>query len=298
MPAAEDYLKPEVINQIRRLDLRAQMMVKGFLQGSHASPYHGFSVQFSEHRRYAHGDDPKLIDWMAYAKTDRYFVKRFEAETNLTGYLVMDLSRSMGFTYEQELTKFQYCICLAAALSYMMISQQDPVGLITFAERVQARLPARSRRGHLAEILGQLARLEPSGAANIGPDLMRIAALLKHQSLVMVFSDLLGDPEPIISGLGRIRHAGHDVIVFHVLDASEVNFPFAGPVEFIDTETGEKITVDASGHRDDYLKQLGEYRDTLKQGCSRLRVDYVALDTSMPFDRALTEYLVSRRARF
>ena len=298
MPAAEDYLKPEVINQIRRLDLRAQMMVKGFLQGLHASPYHGFSVQFSEHRRYAHGDDPKLIDWLAYAKTDRYFVKRYEAETNLTGYVVMDLSRSMGFSYQRSLTKFDYCICLAAALCYLMISQQDPVGLITFSDKVRARLPARSRRGHLAEMLGTFARLKPAGTADIGASLVQTAAMLRHQSLIMLFSDLLADPESILAGLARMRHRGHDVILFHVLDDSEVNFPFSGPIEFVDPETGEQVSVDATGHREDYLQQLAEYRETLKRGCSRLRMDYVPLDTGMAFDRALTEYLISRRTRF
>jgi uncharacterized protein (DUF58 family) len=299
MPAAaEKYLKPEVINQIRRLDLRAQMMVKGFLQGMHASPYHGFSVQFSEHRRYNPGDDPKLIDWMAYAKSDRYFVKRYEAETNLTGFLVMDLSRSMGYTYRQELTKFQYSICLAAALTYLMVSQQDPIGLITFDDKVRARLPARSRRGHLADVLGQLARLEPSGQAHFGPALFQIGSLLRHQSLVMIFSDLLDDVEQIHAGLIRLRHSGHDVILFHVMDEAEVHFPFSGPMEFFDPETNERISVDASGHREDYLKEIEQFRSELKSQCHKARIDYVPLDTSMPFDRALTEYLVSRRGRF
>ncbi len=141
MSNVEKYLQPRVINQIKRLDLRAQFVVKGFLQGLHASPFHGFSVEFSEHRRYSTGDDPKDIDWLVYAKTDKYYVKKFEAETNITGYLVMDLSQSMGYTYRQELTKFDYAISLAAALCYLMVHQQDPVGLITFDERVRASLP-------------------------------------------------------------------------------------------------------------------------------------------------------------
>ena len=155
MPAVETYLKPEVLNQIKRLDLRAQLVVKGFLQGMHASPYQGFSVEFSEHRRYSTGDDPKSIDWLVYAKTDKYYVKRFEAETNLTGYLMMDLSRSMGFTHRQQFTKFEYSICLAAALCYLMIMQQDPVGLITFGDRLRANLPARSRRSQVSDLLAE-----------------------------------------------------------------------------------------------------------------------------------------------
>src|SRR6187549_4211827 len=145
MATVEKYLKPEVINQIKRLDLRAQFVVKGFLQGLHASPFHGFSVEFSEHRRYSQGDDPKDIDWLVYAKTDRYYIKKYQAETNITGYLLMDLSESMAYTFRQELTKFEYSICLAAALSYLMIHQQDPVGLITFDQKIRHSVPARSK---------------------------------------------------------------------------------------------------------------------------------------------------------
>lgn len=298
MPSAEAYLKPEVLNQIKRLDLRAQLIVRGFLQGLHASPYHGFSVQFSEHRRYNRGDDPKTIDWLAYAKTDRYYVKRFEAETNLTGYIVMDLSGSMGFTYRQELTKFEYATCLAAALVYLMISQQDPVGLITFDQKVRALLPARSRRGHLPEMLGQLARLKPAGVTDMPTCLVQVAAMLRQQSLVMILSDLLSDPEPTLAALAQLRHGGHDVILLHVLDEAEVNFPFEGPTEFEDPETGDKVPIDASGHRASYLEELRKFRETFASRCATLRIDYVALDTSTPFDKALTEYLVRRRDRF
>ena len=147
MSSVEKYLKPEVINQIKRLDLRAQFVVRGFLQGLHASPFHGFSVEFSEHRKYTTGDDPKDIDWLVFAKTDKFYVKKFESETNITGYLVMDLSRSMGYTYRQELSKFDYAICLAASLCYLMIHQQDPVGLITFDKRVREQ-PASEIKTH------------------------------------------------------------------------------------------------------------------------------------------------------
>src|ERR1041384_6466221 len=163
MSAVEQYLKPEVIRQIGRLDLRAQFIVKGFLQGMHASPYHGFSVEFSEHRKYTAGDEPHDIDWLVYAKTDKYYVKKYEAETNITGYLVMDLSRSMGYTYRQQLTKFDYGVCLAAALCYLMIHQQDPVGLVTFDEQIRQSLPPRSRRTQLGSVLSILANLKPAG---------------------------------------------------------------------------------------------------------------------------------------
>lgn len=297
-------LSPESLQQIKRLDLRARMVVRGFLQGLHSSPYQGFSVQFSDHRRYHRGDDPKLIDWLAYAKTDKYYVKRFESETNLTGYLVMDLSASMGFTEQQRMTKFEYCTCLAAALTYLMTSQQDPVGLMTIGQQLRALLPARSRRGHVAEVIAALSRLQPTGATDLPGSLTQIAALLKHHSLVMIFSDLLpssdqdGGPDEVVSALSRLRHGGHDVIVFHVLDQAEVEFPYAGPIRFEDAESGQTVTIDASGFRDDYLRQLTEFRDAYRAGCHQLRIDYVPLDTSMPFDKALTEYLLQRQSRF
>ncbi len=297
-------LSPESLQQIQRLDLRARMVVRGFLQGLHSSPFHGFSVQFSEHRRYNRGDDPKLIDWLVYAKSDKYFVKRFEAETNLTAYLVIDLSRSMGFTEQQTMTKFEYCTCLAASLTYLMTMQQDPVGLITFGEKMQARLPARSRRGHLGEVMGQLSKLQPSGKTDLAACITQVASMLKQHSLVILFSDLMptsddqGGPEEILSAMARLKHGGNDVIVFHVMDEAEVHFPYEGPVQFEDSENGETVSVDATGFRDDYLQQVEAFRDAYREGCNNLRVDYVPLDTSMPFDKALTEYLIQRQSRF
>src|ERR1700726_1131665 len=163
MSTPEKYLRPEVIRQVARLDLRARFIVEGFLAGLHASPFQGFSVEFSEHRKYVPGDDLKDLDWNVFAKTDKYYIKKFEAETNITGYLVMDLSRSMGYTYRQELTKFEDGICLAAALCYLMVHQQDPVGLITFDEAIRQSLPARSKRTQLGQVLSLLANLKPTG---------------------------------------------------------------------------------------------------------------------------------------
>ncbi|HUT90864.1 MAG TPA: DUF58 domain-containing protein [Thermoguttaceae bacterium] len=297
MPTAESYLKPEVIRQIKRLDLRARFIVQGFLHGLHASPFHGFSVEFSEHRKYTPGDDPKDIDWLIYAKTDKYYVKKFEAETNVTGYLVMDLSRSMGYTYRQELTKFDYSVCLAAALAYLMIHQQDPVGLLTFDEKIRHSLAPKSRRKQLGDVLSLLANLKPEGKTDVAASLAQIAAMLRHASLVMVFSDLLAEPEPILQSLRRLRHGGHDVILFHVLDEAEVRFPFDGMVELEEPETRQRLQLDAADFRRDYLAELESFRATYRRECSRTRIDYVEIDTSMQFDKALTEYLVSRRAR-
>jgi uncharacterized protein (DUF58 family) len=295
---SEKYLRPEVIRQVARLDFRARFIVEGFLSGLHASPYHGFSVEFSEHRKYVPGDDLKDLDWNVYAKTDKYYLKKFEAETNVTGYLVMDLSGSMGWTYRQELTKFDYAICLAAALAYLMIHQQDPVGLVTFDTKIQASLPPRSKRTQLGTMLSVLANLKPSGKTDVGPCLHQVAAMIRSKGLVMLFSDLLADPEPILEGLHHLRHKGNEVILFHVLDEAEVKFPFDGLVEFEDAEEHSKLTIDALGIKRDYLQAVDEFRSRWQAECVQANIDYVPMDTSVSFDRALMEYLLQRQKRF
>jgi uncharacterized protein (DUF58 family) len=298
MPGAEQYLKPSVIRNVARLDLRARFIVEGFLAGLHASPFQGFSVEFSEHRRYTQGDDPNDIDWLVYAKTDRFYVKKYQAETNISGYVLMDLSESMGYSYRQELTKFDYCTCLAAALAYLMIHQQDPIGLMTFDKQLRASLPARSKRSQLGNILALLSKARPMGETDVAGNVRRIASMIRHRSLIMLLSDLLCDPQPVLDSLHLLRHAGHDVIVFHVLDEAEVYFPFDGLSDFEDPETGERLVVDAAGIRGDYLGAVDELRQTYKRDCLRMGADYVPLDTSLPFDRALVEYLSQRQARF
>jgi uncharacterized protein (DUF58 family) len=298
MVAVEQYLKPELAAQIKRLDLRAQMIIKGFMQGMHSSPFHGFSVEFSEHRLYTPGDDPKDIDWQAYAKTERYYVKKFESETNITGYILMDLSQSMDYTHRQSLTKFDYCICLAAALSYLMLMQQDPIGLITFDQKIRANLPPKSRRSQFGAILGQLTKLKVAGQTDLKAPLLQLAAMLKHRSLIMLMSDLLADVEPTLEAIRILKHAGHDVIVFHVLDEAEVYFPFEGLVQLTDPETGQSMSVNADDIGNEYRANVAAFRDQLQKGCNQSKIDYVPLDTSMPYDKAITEYLLSRRNRF
>ncbi|OAI45878.1 hypothetical protein AYO44_02465 [Planctomycetaceae bacterium SCGC AG-212-F19] len=298
MAAAERYLRPEVIRQVARLDLRAKFIVEGFLAGLHASPFHGFSVEFSEHRKYVPGDDLKDLDWTVYAKTEKYYIKKFQAETNLTGYLAMDLSGSMGWTYRQEMTKFEYAICLAAALGYLMIHQQDPVGLTTFGTRIQASLPPRSKRNHLGTILGVLAKLKPAGQTDIAHCLHQLAAMIRHKSLVMIFSDLLTDPEPVLQSLHHLRHRGNEIILFHILDEAEVHFPFQGIIEFEDIEQPQKLTLDAQGIRADYLKAVRDFQEHYRDECRKTNIDYVPMDTSVSFDKALMEYLVQRQKRF
>ncbi|CAN5588308.1 DUF58 domain-containing protein [soil metagenome] len=296
--SVEKYLKPEVIQQVARLDLRAKFIVEGFLTGLHASPFQGFSVEFSEHRKYDAGDDIKDIDWKVYGKTGKYYIKKYKAETNMTGYLVMDLSKSMGYTYRQSLTKFEYGICLAAALGYLMVHQQDPVGLVTFDTKLRTVLPPKSKRSQLGTILSILSNLQPTGETDVAGALMQLAALIRGKCLVMVFSDLLTDPDAVIKSLHRLRHSGHEVILFHILDEAEVHFPFSGLVEFEDLETDAKLEVDALGIRNDYLASLHEFQERWRRECGAVKVDYVAIDTSVNFDKALMDYLILRQRRF
>ena len=298
MKKPEQYLRPEVIRQVARLDLRAKFIVEGFLQGLHASPFQGFSVEFSEHRKYTPGDDLKDLDWNVYAKTDKYYLKKFQAETNVTGYLAMDLSASMGYTFRQELTKFEYGICLAAALGYMMIHQQDPVGLVAFDTQIRQCLAPKSKRTQLATILALLANLKPAGKTDIAHGLAQLAAMVRSKSLIMLFSDLLADPGPIMQSLHMLRHRGHEIIFFHILDEAEVSFPFDGLVEFKDAEENQKMTLDATGMKPDYLAALRQFRARYKEDCAKAGIDFVAMDTSVGFDKALLEFLLQRQRRF
>lgn len=293
----EEYLRPDVIHQIRRLDLRAKFVARGFLHGLHASPLHGFSVQFSEHRRYTPGDDPRHLDWRVYARTDKYYTRRYEAETNLNGYLVMDLSRSMDYTHRQEMTKFEYATCLAAALAWLMLSQQDPVGLVTFSDRIRESVPPRSRRTQLSRVLSILANARPSGQTDFAASMRQFGSLLRQRSLVMLFSDLLTGDQDVLQSLAAISGAGHDIILFHVLDEAEVTFPFRGQCLFLDQESDQSVPADALGVRESYIAAIESWRADLAARCRQRRIDYVPLDTSQQFDRALTSYLHSRRTR-
>jgi uncharacterized protein (DUF58 family) len=318
MSTAEKYIRPEVIAQVARLDLRAKFIVEGFLTGLHSSPFQGFSVEFSEHRKYVPGDDLKDLDWNVYAKTDKYYLKKFQAETNVTGYLVMDLSASMNYSGRMEaakekvpwrrglvtdvppetLTKFEYGICLAAALGYLMIHQQDPVGLVTCDTKIQTVIPPHSKRTQLGTILAVLSNLKPAGDTDLAHCLHQLAALIRTKSLIMIFSDLLTDADTLMKSLYHLRHRGNEIILFHILDEAEVHFPFEGLIEFEDVESPDKLTIDAKGMRDDYLESLNEFRGKYKDECTKANIDYVGIDTSVTFDKALLEYLIQRQRRF
>jgi uncharacterized protein (DUF58 family) len=294
----EEYLKPEVIRQIKRLDLKARFIVEGFYAGLHASPFHGFSTDFSEHRKYVPGDEPRHIDWSVFAKTDRLFIKKYEARTTLDCYLILDSSGSMDFTSRPELpTKFEYCVYLAASLGYLVVHQQDSVGMVLAGQGVEKYLPPRSKRSHLTSILVELSKARPRGQADLSKALNQVGALAGHKGLLVLFSDLLADPQAVEKSLFALKRRGHDLILFHVLDAAEADFPYRQLAIFEDPETGQSVRVDAKGFREAYLDELERFRSSWARFAMENNMDFVPLATSMPFGKALVSFLASRQIR-
>lgn len=299
MPSsAEQYLRPDVIQQVQRLDLKARFIVEGFLSGLHDSPYHGFSTEFSEHRKYVPGDDTRQIDWNVYAKTDRFYVRKYQAETNLDAYLLVDCSASMDFAADGRMTKLDYAICLAAALGHLMIHQQDSVGLVTFGERVLDFVPPRAKRSHLLSLLGTLARTRPAGRTDLAASLHEVASRVRRRGIMVLFSDLLTEPEQVVPALHHLRFRGHDLIVFQVLDHAERVLPFEGQVTFEDPETGDRLEADPQAIRAAYVRELEAFVDDYRRQCQTVRADFTVVDNAMTFDKALIEFLVQRKARF
>jgi uncharacterized protein (DUF58 family) len=295
----EQYLRPDVIQQVQRLDLKARFIVEGLLSGLHASPFHGFSVEFSEHRKYTPGDDPRQIDWNVYAKTDRFYVRKYEAETNLEAYLLVDCSASMGYAGGERMTKLDYAICLAAALGYMMIGQQDSVGLLTFDERIRAYLPPKAKRSHLMNVLSALAATRPEAQTDVALALHDAAERIRKRGLIILLSDLLTeDQDRVLEGLHHLRYRGHDLIIFQVLDASEVTFDFDGQTRFEEPETGQHVDVNPQAIRAAYLDALREFIEGYRRECQAVRADFVTVHNGMTFDKALVQFLVQRQARF
>jgi uncharacterized protein (DUF58 family) len=302
MRTVEEYLRPEVIQEVARLDLKARFIVEGFISGLHDSPYYGFSSEFSEHREYTVGDEPKHIDWNVFARTDKFYIKRFEAETNLDCNILLDVSESMAYSYGGVITKLEYGIYMAAALGYMMTNQQDNVGLITFDESLTNVVPARSKRSHLVAILGVLAgalRHRPSRIANC---LHGAANLLRKRGVVILLSDLIPaedeGQESILEGLRHLRYRGHDVICFQLLDHAEVTFPFEGPARFIDVESLQALRADpeavAAAYRQEVRKFVTGYREASRDE----QMDFVQVDTADSFDRVLLSFLRARQRKF
>ena len=294
---ARSVLDPSVVARLAHLDVRARLVVEGFIAGMHRSPFHGFSVEFAAHRPYMPGDPLKNLDWKVLAKSDRYLVKQYTEETNLRCHLLVDLSGSMGFqSARASLSKLEYARSLAAALAYLMLGQQDAVGALLFADAPVGFVPARAVRSHLDVLLKVLAAGQPQGRTRLGPSLHELAERIKRRGLVVLLSDLMDRPEDVLSGLQHFRHRHHEVIVFHVLDPDEIEFPFHDTSTFVDMESGERLTTEPWEIAERYRERLTAWRDRYSRACREQRIDYVPLDTRTPFDRALLAYL-EKRAR-
>jgi len=293
--AANRYLDFDVLARISNMQLLAKVVVEGFLLGLHRSPYRGFSVEFAEHRQYSPGDEIRYIDWKVYAKTDRHYVKQFEEETNLACHIILDASNSMDYrSGERHPSKLDYAARLTACLAYFIMNQRDAVGLAVFDRRIRELLPARVRHSHLQRILAALDGLKPDGETDIARPLHDLAESLKRRGLVILISDLLDDPDRMLSALQHFRFAGHDLLVFHIMDPAELNFPFETMTEFTDLETGEKTLVSPDGMRPVYMDELRRFLDRVEKGCVDLKADYRLMNTSTPLELALSEYLYRR----
>jgi uncharacterized protein (DUF58 family) len=289
-----NYFDPKVLAGVKSLSLRARVVVDGVMVGIHASQAKGLSSEFEEHRGYAQGDDMRHIDWKTYAKSDRYFIKEYRKTTNLRAYLVMDSSSSM--TYASDgVSKFDYGSTLAASLAYLMLKRQDAVGLITFSNKIETMIPPKAAHDHLFAILKALEDTRPQGETSSGSVLQDLAASLKRRGLIILISDLLDKPEEVVKGLKQLRSRGSEVIVFHLLDREELQFPFKEPSLFQDMEEDLRILADPQAIRLAYLETLRSFMDEYRQACFSHHIDYALFDTSVGLDRALVRYLTWRQ---
>jgi len=289
-----NYFDPKVLTRVKSLSLRAKFVVDGVMVGIHASQAKGLSSEFEEHRGYAQGDDTRHIDWKAYAKFDRYFIKEYRETTNLRAYLVMDSSSSMNYASD-GVSKFDYGSTLAASLAYLMLKQQDAVGLITFSDKIQRMIPPKAVHDHLFAIVRELEETRPAGHTAAARVLQDLAASLKRRGLVILISDLLERPEEVARGLKQLRSRGSEAIVFHLLDQAEVEFPFTGPSLFQDMEEELRVVADPLAIRSAYLETLRSLMDGYRQTCVSHQIDYAFVNTSTDLDRALLRYLTWRQ---
>ncbi len=290
----DDFLNPEFIAKLERFDIRARLIVEGFITGLHKSPFHGFSVEFLEHREYLPGDPIKHIDWKVYGKSDKYFIKKFEEETNLKAYILLDCSKSMAFT-SQKINKLEYAKTLASALSYLMINQQDAVGLLSFSREIHRYIPPRSAKPHLNTIFQEMDALVAHDITKTSNVLHNLAERIKKRGLIILISDLLDDAEEIMSGLQHFRHHKHEVVVFHILDTQELNFKYNKKTRFVDMETGEEIVTHPWEIKKPYLEKIKKMRKYFTGKCRNAFIDYVPINTSTNYEKALFAYLIKRQ---
>jgi uncharacterized protein (DUF58 family) len=290
-PDAKNYFDPKVLASIANLSLRARWVVEGLMSGVHKSRAKGFSVEFEEHREYSPGDEIRRIDWKAFGKFDRYFIKEYEDETNLRAYLLLDASASMNYASD-GITKFDYACTLTASLAYLILKQQDAAGVVTFSDRIEAFIPPRAKRDYLAQILHALENRGPGGETKVGKILDDIAGQVKRRGLIVLVSDLLDEPAEILKGLRQFRFKGNDVIVFHLLDPAELELPFDGNVLFEDLELANlKVITDPRTIRSTYRQVVNEFITDMRKQCHDNAIDYQLISTATPLDQALASYL-------
>lgn len=286
-------LRPELIKRIGRLEVRARHIVEGLLSGMHRSPYFGQSVEFLQHRQYVYGDDLRHVDWKVWGKQDRLYVKQFEEDTNLRACLLVDLSASMSYG-SGSLNKCDYAATAAAALAYLLLRQHDAVGCVAFDEAIRQTIPLRTRTNHLMTIIRALDTVEPRDKTGLATVLTQVAEAYPRRGLMVLFSDLLVDTDDLLRGLRLLRQRGHDVLVLHILDDDELDFPFSGPARFEGLETSDVLSCNPRALRNGYLDALEGFLSTVRRGCARDGIDYALLRTSDPLDAALIAFLNHR----
>lgn len=291
----KSYLDPSIIPRISNLELRARLVVEGFMVGLHKSPYHGFSVEFSEHRPYMQGDDLKNIDWRVFGKTEKYFIKQFEEETNLKAYIILDCSKSMSYSSIKDYSKLEYAKTLAASLSYLLIRQQDAVGLITYSNSIKKFLQPKASRSYLHQILIELSQTTASDKTNTSESLSQVAEKIKRRGLVIIISDFFDDIEKTIRAIKHFSYMKNEVIVFQILDPMERTFGFGRDAVFVDLETTEEMTTQPYQIQKAYKQAMEQFTSEIKHECLNSNFDYTLIDTSTPFDKALFSFIQKRK---
>jgi uncharacterized protein (DUF58 family) len=290
---SSSFIDPPTLMRIRSLQLRAKIVVQGFLSGLHRSPHHGFSVEFSEYRQYSPGDDPRYLDWRLYARSDRYFIKRFQEETNLRCHLLVDLSRSMGYG-SIAYTKVEYARTAAATLAYFLSTQRDAVGLVTFDQQIADFVPPRYRPGHLHRLMVCLERAVAGTSTDLSAPLEQVAATVRKRGMIVLISDLLAPVDSLRQQLGFLRSQGHEVVIMRVLDPAEMDFGFDKAATFVDIETGRDLYVDPALARANYVQNFARHAAEIEQVCRELGIAIHQLWTSQPLELTLFDFLQSR----
>jgi len=293
-----NYLEPKTLARLSGLQLRARHIVEGYVSGLHKSPYHGFSIEFAEHREYAQGDDLRYVDWKVFGKTDKVYLKQYEDETNLVCYLVLDVSESMAYKGPNSpLSKLEYAQCVAASLAWLVLQQQDAASLAVFDSETRAYVPPSSSPSHLKQLLSVMEQAPSGKKTATGPIFHDLAERLKKRGVVLILSDLFDNVEAMLAGLKHFRHRRHDVILFHILDAAEIDFPFSHPTLFKGLEQLPEVMADPRSLRRAYLDEFHKFQQAVKSGCRSCQIDYQLMRTDQPLDIALSTYLASRMAK-